>query len=103
MKVLAIVDISTTADRAEVVRRLNEELRESWKLFSANVIREAYATADPTRVVFVLEAGDLAAAQAALRQLPLVESGHFTVQLIELRPFANWARLFADPHGVTER
>jgi hypothetical protein len=58
MKVLAIVDLSATADRAEVFRRLNEELRESWRLFSEDVIREAYATGDPTRVVFVLEAVD---------------------------------------------
>jgi hypothetical protein len=97
MKVLAIVDLSATADRAELVRRLNEELRESWKLFSANVIREAYATADPTRVVFVLEADDLADAEATLRRLPLVQMGLFTVQYVELRPFSNWARLFAEP------
>ncbi len=94
MKVLAIVDLSATADRAELVRRLNEELRESWKLFSADVIREAYATGDPTRVVFVLETGDIAAARTALQQLPLVAIGYFTIQLIELRPFSNWARLF---------
>lgn len=97
MKVLAIVDLSATADRAEVVRRLNEELRESWRLFSENIIRKAYATADPTRVVFVLEASDLAAAEAALQQLPLVQRGYFTVQCMELRPFSNWARLFATP------
>jgi hypothetical protein len=95
MKVLAIVDLSSTADRAEVFRRLDEELRESWKLFSANIIREAYATGDPTRVVFVLEADNREAAEAALQQLPLVQLGYFTVAFIELRPFANWARLFA--------
>jgi hypothetical protein len=94
MKVLAIVDLSATADRAEVFRRLDEELRESWKLFSANVIREAYATGDPTRVVFVLEANDLSTAETALQQLPLVQMGYFSVAYIELRPFANWARLF---------
>jgi hypothetical protein len=97
MKVLAIVDLSATADRAEVFRRLNEELRESWRLFSEDVIREAYATGDPTRVVFVLEAVDPAAAEAALQRLPLVQIGYFTIQLIDLRPFANWSRLFATP------
>ena len=95
MKALAIVDISTTADRCEVFRRIDEELRQSWTLFAGNVIREAYATGDPTRVIFVLEAADLAAAEAALQKLPLVQEGYFTVEYIELRPFANWARLFA--------
>ena len=100
MKVLAIIDLAATADRAEVFCRLNEELGESWKLFSENVIREAYATGDPTRVVFVLETGDLAAAETALGSLPLVKDGHFTVEFIELRPFSNWSRLFAEPHGA---
>jgi hypothetical protein len=59
-----------------------------------SVIREAYATGDPTRVVFVLEANDLSTAETALQQLPLVQMGYFSVAYIELRPFANWARLF---------
>jgi hypothetical protein len=98
MKVLALIGLSATADKAEVFRRLNEELRESWKLFAGNVIREAYATGDPTRVVFVLEVSDMAAAEKALNQLPLVQMGYFNVQFIELRPFSNWARLFGEPH-----
>jgi hypothetical protein len=91
--------LELTADRAEVFRHLNEELRESWKLFSANVIREA-ATGDPIRIVFVLEAADLGAAETALQQLPLVKDGQFTIQFIELRPFSNWARLFAETREV---
>ncbi|CAL75726.1 conserved hypothetical protein; putative dimeric alpha+beta barrel [Bradyrhizobium sp. ORS 278] len=97
MKILCIVTLSPTADRNEVARRLSEELRESWTLYAGGVIREAYATDDPTQVVFVLEAADIATAEAALGRLPLIHEGSFTLQLIALRPFSNWARLFATP------
>jgi len=96
MKVLAIVNLAAAADLSDVLRSLNEELRESWTLFSENVIREAYMTDDPARVVFVLEADDLAAAQTQLQKLPLVRRGCFTLELTALRPFFNWARLFAE-------
>ena len=96
MKVLAIIGLSETADRSQVVGRLNEELQESWELFAGGVIREAYMTDDPSRVAFVLETTDLAAAETALRRRPLVRGGQFAFQLIELRPFSNWARLFRE-------
>jgi hypothetical protein len=95
MKVLAIVQLDEQADLSEVRRSLKEELREAWALFSEDVIREAYLTDDPASVVFVLEAVDRVAAEAQLQKLPLVRLGCFTPKLIELRPFANWANLFA--------
>ncbi len=94
MKVLSILTLSATADRSDIMRRLTEELRGSWALYTADVIREAYATDDPTQIVFILEAADLADAKAALERLPLVGSGSFIVQLTALRPFNNWSRLF---------
>jgi hypothetical protein len=54
---------------------LANELKGSWALFAAGVLREAYATATPTRVVFVLEAEDAAHASEHLRKLPLVAEG----------------------------
>jgi hypothetical protein len=95
MKVLAVVNLAASANLSDVQRLLGDELRESWKLYAENIIREAYITDHPARVVFVLEAADLAAAEAQLRTLPLVSQGYFTLQLMELRTFANWARLFA--------
>jgi hypothetical protein len=47
-------------------------------------------------VVFVLEAQDAADARASLQQLPLIADGVFTAELIELHPFVNWSRLFAN-------
>ena len=95
MKVLAIIDVASDARMETVRSQLADEVKGSWALFASGVLREAYATAAPTRVVFVLEADDLASAEEQLRKLPLIGAGLFRVELVELRPFVNWATLFA--------
>jgi hypothetical protein len=95
VKVLAIIDVAQGASLEAARHQLAEELKGSWALLASGVLREAYATAAPTRVVFVLEADDVPRAEEHLRKLPLVAAGLFRIELIELRPFANWAALFA--------
>jgi hypothetical protein len=95
MKILAIIDVAPGADVAALRSDLPAELRGSWGLFSSGVLREAYATAAPTRVIFVLEATSTEEASAQLRTLPLVASGAMRFELVELRPFVNWSMLFA--------
>ena len=80
--------------RAEI----KNEIMGSWKLFSSGVLREAYSTATPSRVVFILEADDIARARAHLRELPRVAAGLLSLELMELRPFVNWSMLFSG-HG----
>jgi hypothetical protein len=95
MRILAIIDVAPST-RLEALRsELLTELRGSWALYASGTLREAYATASPTRVVFVLEADDAAHAEQALNQLPLVARRLLTYELVELRPFANWSMLFA--------
>jgi len=54
--------------------------------------------------VIVLEALDAAAAEAALGTLPLVEAGAISFEVVGLRPYDGWTRLFADPAlGTMER
>ena len=94
MKVLAILTLKPEA-RLEIVRaELANEIRGSWRLFASGVLREAYATEVPSRVVFVIETDDLAAAERHLAPLPLIAAGMFQVELMELRPFVNWSMLF---------
>jgi hypothetical protein len=95
MKVLAIIDVAHDARLESVRAELANEIRGSWHLFETGVLREAYATASPTRVVFVIEADDANAAQAHLNELPLVSGGLVHVEFVELRPFVNWSVLFA--------
>ncbi len=95
MKFLAVIDVAPGAPMDQIRSGLADELRAAWALFAKGALREAYATEVPTRVVFVLEADDAAQANADLRALPLVAAGLFRIELTELRPFANWSRLFA--------
>lgn len=95
MKVLAIIDVLPGADMERIRAKIADELKGSWALFTSGILREAYATAKPSRVVFVLEAENAAHADEQLRKLPLVAAGQLTVELVELRPFVNWLMLFA--------
>ncbi len=96
MKLLALIDVVPGADMGKVRAGLEEELRGSWELYRSGVLREVYATALPTRVVFVLEAGSEEDAQRHLARMPLVVAGLFRIELIELRPFTNWSLLFRE-------
>ena len=95
MNILAILDVLPGAPMDSIWSKLANELKGSWALFAAGVLREAYATETPTRVVFVLEAEDAAHAEEHLRKLPLVAAGYLNIELVELRPFVNWSMLFA--------
>lgn len=95
MKILAVIDVVPGTDMAALRAGLPGELKETWNLFSSGVLREAYATASPTRVVFVLETQNLEEADAHLRKFPLVASGGLRFELVELHPFINWSMLFA--------
>jgi hypothetical protein len=95
MKILALIEVATGTPIEAIRAEITNELKESWDLFASGVLREAYATAAPGRVVFVLEADDIAHAQEYLHRLPLVAAGLLHHELIELHPFVNWAMLFA--------
>jgi len=94
MKILAIIDVVAGARMDEVRASLVDELKGSWNLFSAGIVREAYATETPTRVVFVMEAASVEDAKAHLAPLPLVAAGHVRTEFVELMPFVNWQLLF---------
>jgi hypothetical protein len=95
MKVLALLSLVPEAQLGTVRSELADELRGSWALYASGVLREVYATDDPKRVAFVMEAEDAAAARRQLAPLPLVAAGMFNVECLELRPFVNWSMLFA--------
>jgi hypothetical protein len=95
MRVLVILTLMPEAELGTLRAELADELRGSWALYASGILREVYATEDPKRVVFVIEADDAAAARRQLAPLPLVAAGMFKIECIELRPFTNWSRLFA--------
>lgn len=95
MKILADIMIAPGAELERVRQELVDELKASWNLYTAGVLREVYATDSAARVVFVLEAQDLAQARALLQGMPLIAAGDLGFELTQLRPFGNWRLLFA--------
>jgi len=100
MKVLAVLTLLPEAALETVRAELVSELKASWALYASGALREVYATNDPKRVVFVLEANDAAGAKRLLAPLPLVAAAVFALELVELRPFVNWSMLFAADQKV---
>jgi len=97
VKILAIISIAPGAEIATIRQHLGEELRGSWDMFATGTLREAYATENPGRVVFILETDSIGHARTLLGNLPLVQAGCFALELLELRPFVNWSFLFSKP------
>lgn len=95
MKVLVTLTVIPDAQLEKVRTELPRELKGSWALYASGVLREVYATDDPRRVVFVVEADDAAGARGLLAPLPLVAAGMFHMEFVELHPFVNWSMLFA--------
>jgi hypothetical protein len=93
MKILALIDVAPDARMESIRNELASEIKGSWALFASGTLREAYATAAPTRVVFVLEAEDDSKAEEHLGKLPLIAAGLFRFELVELCPFVNWSML----------
>jgi hypothetical protein len=72
------------------------EATRTWELYRAGVIREMHWRVDRDDVVLVLEAEDPAGAEAALSTLPLVKAGAISFQVLGLRPYDGWLRLFGE-------
>jgi hypothetical protein len=84
--------------------RFTEELaaREAgraWELHQQGTVRELYFREDQPSAVLSLECPNVAAAQAAVDSLPMVQAGLIRFELLPLRAYPGFARLFA----TTER
>ena len=96
MRILAleVENPGATADEFEPL--LAKEARTAWQLVQNEFIREIYFRADQSCAVLMLECDDVEQAQSKLSELPLVAAGLIQFELIPLKPYPGFARLFAD-------
>ena len=71
-----------------------EEARAAWELNQAGLIRELYFRADQPTAVLVLECASMDAAREIVTGLPLVREGLIAFDLIPLKAYPGFARLF---------
>ena len=101
MKILALEKEmpSTTADQFRPY--LAAEAARAWELYQAGVFREMYFRADRHEAVLILECVCVQEAREVLDTLPLVEAGLIAFDLIPLKPYSGFSRLFAEAPGTT--
>jgi hypothetical protein len=94
MKILALEQETPGATAEQFQRQLEAEAARLWELQQAGVIRELYFRQDQAAAVLILECESLAAAADVLATLPLVQHGLIRFEMIGLRPYPGFARLF---------
>jgi hypothetical protein len=95
MKILAIEHEEPDATASDYAPHLAAEAKRLWDLRTAGVVREAYFRTDRDEAILVLECESCDAAERVLETLPLVKNGLISFELIPLRAYPGFARLFA--------
>ena len=98
MKILAMEKDIPGVLVSRFTEHLEEEARRVWELYQSGVIRELYFRQDKSAAVLILECSNLDEAAKVLNDLPLVEAGLITFDLIPLIPYPGFSRLFVKDH-----
>jgi hypothetical protein len=94
VKVLALEQERPAVRPADFLPHLEAEAAAVWQLQQRGVIREVYFRSDRREAVLVLECADTDEARRVLSTLPLVQAGLITFEIIGLKPYDGYARLF---------
>jgi len=95
MKILALEHELPGAMAENFQRQAEAEACKAWELYQAGVIRELYFRADRNEAVLVLECASIVEAQGILADLPFVREGLIAFELIPLKAYPGFERLFA--------
>jgi hypothetical protein len=95
MKILAIEHELPGATTEGFQRYAKEEACQAWKLHQSGFIRELYFRSDRDEAVLVLECESAEVAQRILWELPFIREGLIVFDLIPLKAYPGFERLFA--------
>jgi len=95
MKILAYEQELPGAQAEQFQRYAKEEARKTWQLHQEGLIRELYFRADQEIAVLVLECASKDEASVILADLPFVREGLIAFDLIPLRAYPGFERLFS--------
>lgn len=94
MKILALEHEAPTATAKGFQLYAKDEARKVWELVQAGVVRESYFRADRSEAVLILECETVDEAREALSMLPFVHHELITFELIPLKAYPGFERLF---------
>jgi len=95
MKILALEHELPEATAEGFKEYAKDEARKVWELVQAEVIRESYFRVDRSEAVLVLECPSVDDARDVLSMLPFVQNKLITFELIPLKAYPGFERLFA--------
>ncbi|MHA1945471.1 MAG: superoxide dismutase [Candidatus Hodarchaeales archaeon] len=94
MKIIAI-EKEKPDSTPELFKEYSErEALEAWDLYQEGFIREMYFRADKSCAILILESNNLIEANDKLQLLPFVKRGLISFDLIPLKPYTGFSRLF---------
>jgi len=96
MKILALEQDTPGITSEQFRLHLKAEASRVWELYQAGMLREIYFRQDRHSAVLVLECADVEEARSVLATLPLVKGGLIQFEVIPLRPYPGFARLFGE-------
>jgi hypothetical protein len=94
VKILAIEKEITGKTEKDFGQHLKAEAKEVWDLYKEDFIREIYFDKEKHTAVLILECNSMEEAKEKLKSLPLVKEKLIQFELISLKPYDGFARLF---------
>lgn len=94
MRIIAIQKEASGLNKRDFVPHLRDEARQGWELYKDGFLREVYYKADRPEVVLILECDSVEKAKEKLSTLPLVQQNLISFELIPLKPYHGYERLF---------
>ncbi|MBK9925071.1 MAG: superoxide dismutase [Anaerolineales bacterium] len=94
MKILALEHELPDATAEKFQQYAKDEARKVWELVQAGVIRESYFRVDRSEAVLMLECQSVDEARDVLSALPFVQNKLITFELIALKAYPGFERLF---------
>lgn len=96
MKLLALErEVPGVTDDQFTEEILQNEAAKAWELYHSGVLRELYFNAEKDQAVLILECENADEARSHLAGLPLVQAGLIDFEVIPLKPYPGFERLFA--------
>jgi hypothetical protein len=95
MKIIAIERELSGAAPEQYQQHAAAEARKVWDLTQAGIIRESYFRLDRNEAVLILECASVSDAEQALSALPFVQNQLIIFELIPLKAYPGFERLFA--------
>jgi len=95
MKIIAIEKELPGASSKGFEKFSKDESLKAYELYKKGIIRELYFREDKNEAILILECKDIIEAKKYLRNLPFVKEKLIDFELIPLKPYPGFERLFA--------